>query len=92
MLLAPDLRDRLTALSHEEKALYAEALERRNGSVVPYSPLCTGLLRCSTSAEFLGAGESARAALFYLVKYMIKDAVEPSACLSIIRQVRQDID
>ena len=68
------------------KEILLKALAVRNGAVVSFSPVLTQCLGCNTAAILLGSEEQARAALFYLVKYMNKDSVPLGNSLPVIRQ------
>jgi hypothetical protein len=47
-----------------------EWLQHRNMAVVQITPLATALLACNTNSVFLGATEDAKAALYYIIKYV----------------------
>jgi hypothetical protein len=64
----------------------------RNGGVVAYNVVCTAALNCNTAMYFLGCSEQARAALFYLVKYMTKDSVKVSASMAVLLDAKQHLD
>ena len=58
-------------------------LECANAKVADYNDVITNVLNCNNAPYFLGAGEGARAALFYMIKYITKDSVELSASLTV---------
>jgi hypothetical protein len=62
-----------------------EWLQHRNMAVVQITPLATALLACNTNSVFLGATEDAKAALYYIIKYVSKDCTELASCLSILQ-------
>jgi hypothetical protein len=65
----------------------------RNGAVVEFSPSLTECLGCNTAAYLLGSEEQARAtALFYLVKYMVKDSVSLGNSLPVIREAMKHVN
>jgi len=84
--LDPDIKASIDGLSEDMKTILRKSLEVRNGAVVSFSPVLTQCLGCNTAAYLLGSEEQARAALFYLVKYMNKDSVALSNSLPVIRQ------
>ena len=49
------------------------------------------MLGCNTAPYLLGSGSAARSALFYLTKYLSKDAVRLSTCISVLLDARQHI-
>lgn len=63
----------------------------RNGAVVNYSPTASGTLRCNTAAYHLGGNEQAKATLYYLIKYITKDALSPTTSLSLLSHAREKI-
>lgn len=64
----------------------------RNGGVVNYSPTASGTLKCNTAAYHLGANEQAKAIIYYLIKYITKDALTPTTTLSLLLHARQIIN
>ena len=52
----------------------------------------SGVLGCSTAPLLLGAGETAKGAGLYMCKYMVKDAYELAASLSVLADAREHID
>ena len=66
-----------------------EVICSRNGGVVNYSPTASAVLRCNTAAYHLGGNEQAKATLFYLIKYITKDAMTPTTSLSLISYARK---
>ncbi len=69
-----------------------KALAVRNGAVVEFSPALTECLGCNTAAYLLSSEEQARAALFYLVKYMVKDTVSLGNSLPVIREAMKHVN
>ena len=68
-----------------------EVICSRNGGVVNYSPTASAVLRCNTAAYHLGGNEQAKATLFYLIKYITKDAMTPTTSLSLISYARSKV-
>ena len=73
--LDPEIQEGVDFLTALHKGILLKALAVRNGAVVSFSPVLTQCLGCNTAAILLGSEEQAKAALFYLVKYMNKDSV-----------------
>ena len=64
----------------------------RESSVTPVSVGLTAAVRCNTAPLVLGSDVCAKAALFYLVKYMTKDSAEMNASLSVLADARRHMD
>lgn len=92
--LAPKIRALLRgenpAAARRALALLA-GLACRNGSLVSYNDVLTNAFGCNTAPMTLGSLESAKAAMFYLVKYLTKDAVALRACLSVLADAAKHI-
>ena len=93
--VVPELRKRFASIS-EEAALsllqaFHEQIRCRNANIVEYCPALSGTLHCNTAPLLLGAGDTAKAAAMYMCKYMIKDAFELAACLSVLADARKNI-
>ena len=84
--LDPDIKACIYNLPESQRKVLKKSLEVRNGAVVSFSPVLTQCLGSNTAAYLLGSEEQARAALFYLVKYMNKDSAALSNSLPVIRQ------
>ena len=78
-------QERFNALTTEQKETLNRALCKRNGMVVDINDAITACLGANTAMYLLGGAEQAKAALFYLLKYMTKDNAALSSCLSVIR-------
>lgn len=63
-----------------------------NGSLVEFSDMLSGCLGCNTAPYLLGASEGAKAAMFYMIKYVTKDSVELRSCLSLLVDAKRHID
>ena len=88
-------RRRLEACSPAEATLLVQGwrkLECANASFVEFFEVLTACLGCNTACYFLGGGESAKAAMYYMIKYVTKDSVELNALLSIVKHAREHID
>jgi hypothetical protein len=86
-----DLKTRFAALPLADAQDILSRIATRNGMVVEFSPALSGCLGCNTAIYILGAVEQAKAAMFYLVKYLNKDTVQLRNCLSIIHNARKHI-
>ena len=91
-----DLR---AALSGEMSAAVARSLLKawrgvhcRNAVLIENTPVMTGLVRSNTAPLLLGAGHSAKAAGMYMTKYMVKEAYELAASLTVMIDARRHID
>ena len=74
-----------------DKKFAMKVLRQRNSVVVSYSPLLTQCL-CSNNAAYpLGSLEQAKAILFYLIKYITKDALKVTLALEMIRDARRKV-
>ena len=77
--VARAFRERLERVTAEEAVTIVTAwrkLSCANANVAEYNDVLTNVLCCNNAVYFMGAGESARAAVYYLVKYITKDSVE----------------
>ena len=95
MRYAAELMDRLGAINEDEACMLVKAwrsMQCRNASIVEFSKVLTGLLRCNTAPILLGAGQSGKGAGMYMVKYMIKEAYELAGSLSVLADARKHID
>jgi hypothetical protein len=61
----------------------------RNAAVVDFSPVATACLSCNTASYLLGGLAQAKAILFYLIKYICKDAVALTQTLVVIKHARE---
>ena len=80
-----------SSLEPELKLKTLEVIAIRNGAVVNYSPTASGTLRCNTAAHHLGANEQAKAIIYYLIKYITKNALTSTTTLSLLLHARQKI-
>lgn len=92
-LFTPKLKsiiDRLQAFDTKDLVLLynmvAKALPARNGWVVDYNPVLTGLLGSNTNLLHLGSTEQSKAALFYIGPYINKDGVKIIDALPILKK------
>ncbi|CAK0807187.1 unnamed protein product [Prorocentrum cordatum] len=93
--LPPALGDRMRDCSNEEALKLIRAwrgMSCRNAWLVEYCPVLSGSLGSNTAPLLLGAGDSAKAAGMYMCKYMVKDACELAASLSVLADARDHID
>jgi len=61
-------------------------------AMVDASPVATALLGCNTAAYPLGCTSNARAIMFYLVKYLAKEATELGTTLAFLVHAKRMID
>ena len=64
----------------------------RNAQVAVYSDVLTFLFGCNNNPVHLGASAAAKAAMFYLVKYITKDSVAMNTALSILKDAKKHVD
>ena len=67
-------------------------MDCRNAKLVEYCSLLSGCVGCNTAPLLLGAGDTAKGACMYMVKYMVKDAYALAASLSVLADARQHIE
>jgi hypothetical protein len=71
--------------SHEGNDKYwVDVAMGPNGRVVTFSPSLSAALACNTNVEPLGNFAQAKSALFYLLKYIVKDGSELANTLSLL--------
>ena len=63
-----------------------------NGWFVPYNKVLSNAFGCNTAPLMLGGMEQAKAALFYLVKYLTKDGAEDRVAASVIVEASKHVD
>ena len=56
----------------------------RNASVADFNVVLCAILGCNNAPYLLGAEQAAKAAMFYMVKYVTKDSVALNASLSVL--------
>ena len=94
-LAGPTLRDRLQNLDEtdaEEVLAAWRNMACRNAKLVEYCPTLSGSVMSNTAPLLLGAGDTAKGAAMYMVKYMVKDAYALAASLSVLADARRHID
>ena len=64
----------------------------RNAQVASFNDLLSVLLGCNNNPVHLGADVAAKAAMFYLVKYVTKDSTELNTALSVLADANQHVD
>lgn len=90
--MQPDVLQRLILflpVKHREM-LYA-SVKKRNSKVVNFNPTLTALRGCNTAIYYISTGAAAKSAMFYLIKYLLKDPNPRALTLSIAKAARQDI-
>jgi hypothetical protein len=93
-LAGSDLCDRLQHLDESEALLLLSAwrgMACRNANLVEYCPILSGCVGCNTAPLLLGAGDTAKGASMYMLKYMVKDAYALAASLSVLADARRHI-
>lgn len=69
-----------------------KVLSKRNGLIVEFNEVITGMLGCNTNAGVLGSVEQAKRTLFYLLKYVTKPTTEITPSISLIQQARRTVE
>ena len=64
----------------------------RNAQVATYNDLLSVLLGCNNNPIHLGADVAAKAAMFYLVKYVTKDSTELNTALSVLADASSHVE
>mmetsp|Transcript_9110 Transcript_9110/g.21562 ORF Transcript_9110/g.21562 Transcript_9110/m.21562 type:complete len:818 (+) Transcript_9110:275-2728(+) len=64
----------------------------RNAQVAVYSDVLTFLFGCNNDPVHLGTSAAAKAAMFYLVKYITQDSVALNTALSILKDAKKHVD
>lgn len=62
-----------------------------NSDIVSYSPALSAVMCCNTCVEYLGTNCQAKSAMYYLVKYITKDASDLENVLSLIQAASSHI-
>jgi hypothetical protein len=91
-LFDEECRRDLVSLPIVEQTRLIEAFYWRNELSTSISCISTILYHWYTAVELLGGSESARVALFYLLKYLVKDATKIQSVLSLMQRVRYEIE
>ena len=88
------LKTKLAEINGEDARALLEEIRRlpcAEARVVEWSPELTHATCSNTAPYHLGAGKTALAAVFYLVKYLGKEAGSPNTALSILIDARDHI-
>jgi len=64
----------------------------RNALLCEYNELITSLLGCNTAPLPMGCAESAKSAMFYMIKYVTKDSAAVQESLAVLIDVKKHID
>ena len=86
--LPVELKVELEQLPWNAKQWLVECLKGRNGNVVEVIPLVSAALGCNTCSYPLGSMEQAKAAMYYIVEYMVKDPIQVAAAVVLIQKAR----
>jgi hypothetical protein len=103
LLQPPALRQRIDHLRDSEDPddletirgaleLVAKDFKCRNGKLVQFNPALTACTKSNTAPYFLGTAEQARAAVFYVIKYVTKDKVCLAGSMSVLLDARKHIE
>jgi len=86
--LSGELRQRVSDMPFASQQYLLKCLKGRNANVVDVIPVVSAALGCNVCAYALGTLEQARAAMTYIVKYIVKDPIEVMAALVLIQKAR----
>jgi hypothetical protein len=94
--IAETLQPKLDAISDANAVRFAERMVEKhpceNAWLVEFNDILTASLGCNSAPYMLGATEGAKAAMFYMVKYVTKDSVELKTVLSIMADAMQHVE
>ena len=94
----PELKDRLDNMSDGPLAARLVAKWRspkficRNSLLIEYNELITSLLGCNTAPIPMGCSEGAKSAMFYMIKYVTKDAAAVQESLALLVDAKKHIE
>ena len=74
-VLPQDVMDKILQFTPAQRIKFVDVITKRNCYCVECSPIGRACLFCNSNASLLGASEQARAILYYLIQYIVKDAV-----------------
>jgi hypothetical protein len=92
---AQELSAKIDTLTPDDAAKIVAAWHQlgcRNAQIANYGMVLSAVLGCNNNPLLLGVDAAAKAALFYIVKYVSKDALEPLESLSILCDVKEYTD
>lgn len=90
--MTDELQRRFLELLQEQKDRINTIFPKRNGLIVEYNEIITGLLGCNTNVSILGSDEQAKCTLLYLLKYVTKPSIAITHSLSLISHARRTIE
>lgn len=93
--LAPAMEGAIGKCTGKDALLVLRAWEElscRNSRVVAFNDVLTSCVRSNSAPMLLGAEASARAAMFYLAKYITKDSTSMQASVAVLADARKHID
>lgn len=79
------------SLNEAKKAYVTGKMRKRNAYIIETSDVLASAVSGNTNAVPLGGLPQSKAILFYLLKYMSKDSVKLSACVSLLHTARQHL-
>ncbi|EPZ30764.1 hypothetical protein ROZALSC1DRAFT_28418 [Rozella allomycis CSF55] len=90
MQFLPKLSNTITSnihkLSDDEIWTLNQDFKERNGWIVETNDVLASVLNCNTEACSVGGEEQAKTILFYLLKYLNKEAAELSTTINVIKE------
>ena len=92
LVLPPKEQKQFDELDESDRIKLNRILEKRNGDVVEYNPAKSAVLGCNTNSSILGSDAQAKAALCYVLKYMVKPPAELAHSLSLLHHARRTIE
>ena len=91
-ILTQDVIDKMLQFTPAQRIKFVEMIAKRNCYCVECSPTASACLCCNSNASLLGASEQARATLYYLIQYIVKDAVPLVHAVALAAAARRHID
>ena len=92
LVLPPKEQKQFDEIDESDRIKLNRILEKRNGDVVEYNPAKSAVLGCNTNSSILGSDAQAKAALCYVLKYMVKPPAELAHSLSLLHHARRTIE
>jgi hypothetical protein len=91
-VLPDDVVERINSFNDNQQSKFIDSIKSQNCYLVEFSPIGSVCLQCNTNTTTLGASEQARAVLFYLLKYITKDATPLAQAVAMAAAARCHID
>jgi len=83
------IRERMDNLAPSLRTKFLDCLAHRNCNMVETMPVVNAALGCNVCAYPLGCMEQAKAVVYYLIDYIVKDPLELQAAVALIEKARK---